>query len=382
MSEFLMSTIGEVATKIVGGGTPSRKQDEHYKGKIPWITVKDLSNSSFYKNSAQEHINENAVKNSAATLVPKGKVIIATRMGLGKGFINLVPMAINQDMKALFLKEDRVNPVFFLHWYIGSANKIVSLGAGSTVQGISVDTLKTVTLPLPSLKEQTKIAEILSSVDEVIELTEKEIEKLQMLKKGMMQDLLTKGIGHTKFKDSPVGRIPESWDVNKLGTLIKVSSGSGLSQQNMKEGKCLVYGGNGINGYHDDFTHDEGQLIIGRVGAYCGNIHITKEKSWITDNALTVKFLNSENQKFWYFKLGHLNFNSFCFTGAQPVITGGIIYPIIVATPKFQEQQEIANILENLSSNIRTHERKLEINKFLKNALMSDLLTGKVRVKV
>jgi type I restriction enzyme S subunit len=73
----------------------------------------------------------------------------------------------------------------------------------------------------PPLNEQTKIAEIITSVDDVIELTEKEIEKLQMLKKGMMQDLLTKGIGQTKFKDSPVGQIPEGWEVLELGQVTK-----------------------------------------------------------------------------------------------------------------------------------------------------------------
>ena len=72
------------------------------------------------------------------------------------------------------------------------------------------------------MAEQQKIASILTSVDEVIEKTEAQISKLQDLKKGMMQELLTKGIGHTEFKDSPVGRIPKGWEVVKLGRFSRV----------------------------------------------------------------------------------------------------------------------------------------------------------------
>ena len=82
---------------------------------------------------------------------------------------------------------------------------------------------------MPPIKEQKKIAKILTSIDRVIELTEKEIAKLKDLKKGMMQDLLTKGIGHTKFKDSPTGRIPESWEVIKLKKAIESGPHNGYS---------------------------------------------------------------------------------------------------------------------------------------------------------
>lgn len=86
--------IGNAVDKIVGGGTPSRERLDYYDGDIPWITVKDLSKNSFYKDSAIESISEEGLKNSSATLIDENNIIIATRMGLGRGFINtcdLVP---------------------------------------------------------------------------------------------------------------------------------------------------------------------------------------------------------------------------------------------------------------------------------------------------
>jgi type I restriction enzyme S subunit len=252
-----------------------------------------------------------------------------------------------------------------------------------TVTNLHLEEIREFDIPLPSLKEQRKIAEILTSVDKVIELTEVNIEKLKNLKKGMMQDLLTKGIGHTKFKDSPIGKIPESWKFVSLKDCLKVSSGSGLSQKDMIEGPYKVYGGNGVNGSHNEMTENDSRLIIGRVGAHCGNVHITEPTSWITDNALIVSLQNNSDLNFWYYKLISLRLNELAYTGAQPVITGGIIYPFKVAVPNDPtEEIEISKRFISADQVILNKKRKLIKLNDMKKGLMQDLLTGKVRVKV
>lgn len=188
-SPWEIKTLEEVLEKVVGGGTPSRKNLEFYKGDIPWITVKDMDGSLF-KTTAKEFINENAIKKSSTNLVEANKVIIATRIALGRAFINLKPVTINQDLKALYLKED-VYPLFFLYWYLSKAKFIESLGSGSTVKGIRLEQLKKIVMALPPLNEQKKIADILSSIDDQIEIHKKEKEKQIELKKALMQQLLT-----------------------------------------------------------------------------------------------------------------------------------------------------------------------------------------------
>ena len=95
-----------------------------------------------------------------------------------------------------------------------SRTRFWKLSNGATVEYNAVDVKDTNSLP--PLPEQKKIASILTSVDEVIETTQKQIDKLQDLKKATMNELLTKGIGHTEFKDSELGRIPKSWEGIKL----------------------------------------------------------------------------------------------------------------------------------------------------------------------
>ena len=96
-------------------------------------------------------------------------------------------------------------------------------------------------IPIPPLSEQKKIASILTSVDEVIEKTQSQIDKLQDLKRGTMNELLTKGIGHTEFKDSELGRIPKGWRVKYLGALSS-KVGSGVTPR----GGSSVYQNQGI----------------------------------------------------------------------------------------------------------------------------------------
>ena len=96
----------EVVDEIVGGGTPSKAKKEYWNGDIPWCSVKDMKDSQYYLSKTQEMITEAGLKNSSAKLIKKGTVITATRMGLGRVFINRVDMSINQDLKALIPNEN------------------------------------------------------------------------------------------------------------------------------------------------------------------------------------------------------------------------------------------------------------------------------------
>ena len=189
-NSWFVTTIESVSLKIMGGGTPSRKNSDFYVGKIPWVTVKDMQ-GDFYQVDSQEHINEEAIKKSASVLIDPGNIVIATRIALGKGFINTRSIAINQDLKAIYLNNDKIDNEYFLYWYLSIAEFIKSIGSGTTVKGIRVEQLIKLKLPIPPLVEQQKIAEILSCIDEDIEGYKKEKEKYAKLKKGLMQQLLT-----------------------------------------------------------------------------------------------------------------------------------------------------------------------------------------------
>jgi len=167
-----------------------------------------------------------------------------------------------------------------------------------------------------------------------------------------------------------------NWEETILGECISVSSGEGLSERKMKPGPYLVYGGNGFTGLHDNYLYEQEKLIIGRVGAHCGNVHITKSKSWVTDNALIVSFLNNEDDlRFWFYLLSNSNLRAHAFESAQPVITGGIISKIKVAIPSPKTQRQIATILSTADAVIEKTQAAIAKYKAIKQGMLQDLFT-------
>ena len=145
----------------------------------------------------------------------------------------------------------------------------------------------------------------------------------------------------------------EDWIECTLGELINVFSGKGLISSAMSGKGYPVYGGNGITGFHSEYLYEEEKLIIGRVGVKCGVTHITKKKSWITDNALIVDLKQSFlNLKFLKLKLQFEDLNKLSNSTAQPVISGTKIYSYLVKIPPLPEQRAIVAKIEQLFSEL------------------------------
>ena len=144
--------------------------------------------------------------------------------------------------------------------------------------------------------------------------------------------------------------LPIGWEFVRLANIIKISSGDGLTSDQMdKSGNIPVYGGNGVTGYHSISNVIKRTLVIGRVGYYCGSIHITPESAWVTDNAFITKF-SQENisMSFLYWLLRITNLKENESATAQPVISGRKVYPIVVALPPFEEQHRIVTKVDQL----------------------------------
>ena len=182
----------DVLEKIVGGGTPSKTVSDYWNGDIPWCSVKDMVGDKYQLYSTEDTITHSGLENSSSNLIPEGTVITSTRMGLGRAFINMVDMAINQDLKAL-IPNERIDNKFLLWTIVNKREEIEGLGIGSTVKGIRLEVLRGLKINLPPLPTQRKIASILSAYDDLIENNLKRIklleEKAQLHYKELMQEM-------------------------------------------------------------------------------------------------------------------------------------------------------------------------------------------------
>ena len=144
--------------------------------------------------------------------------------------------------------------------------------------------------------------------------------------------------------------VPETWVWVRIGTILSVSSGDSLTGAQMNSaGSIPVYGGNGIAGTHDKWNVCHRTLVIGRVGYYCGATHITEPFAWVTDNAFITHFDEELLQMKWLkFLIDYLEPRKRASSTAQPVISGKLLYPMLVPIPPLNEQHRIVQRIEEL----------------------------------
>ena len=298
---------------------------------------------------------------------------------------------LNQRVGRMRVKNEDIVNFKYLHYFTNFKpylDYIKATATGTAQYNTSTKTIKNTNVVLPSLPEQKKIASILSSVDKSIEKTDEVIEETKKVKKGLMRELLTKGIGNSKFKEVRIGtkktKIPQRWNILNLEELVDLRNGKFNPTKNLSDDFDIpVYGGNGITGYYNEPLIEEPTIVIGRVGEYCGSIHLVKEKTWVTDNAIYINEINDKNNIYLdylalYLKFANLN-NLSNRTG-QPKLTQSRILTVGIPVPPLKEQNKIASILSSVDAKIQKEEEYKAKLERLKNGLMQKLLTGEIRV--
>jgi type I restriction enzyme S subunit len=154
--------------------------------------------------------------------------------------------------------------------------------------------------------------------------------------------------------------LPSGWVWCRFGDLVRISSGDGLTTKQMIAGPIPVYGGNGITGYHNAYNVSQKTLVIGRVGFYCGSIHVTQTKAWVTDNAFVARFDEKNvSIEFLYWLLTATDLRKRDNSTAQPVISGAKIYPVILGIPPLAEQKRIVAKVDTLMAMVEKLETQI-----------------------
>ena len=183
------SLLGEVCN-VIGGGTPSKANEEFYTGTIPWATVRDMNKDNL--DITDYKITEEAVRLSATNIIPSNNVVIATRVGLGKVCILNQDTAINQDLRGVIPKSKDILDVNYLFlWFKFIAEKIIQAGRGATVQGVTLPFIKSLAIPVPSLIRQqntvVKIQLIFNNAELAKNSYVTKINELAVLKQSILQ---------------------------------------------------------------------------------------------------------------------------------------------------------------------------------------------------
>ena len=267
-----------------------------------------------------------------------------------------------------------------------------NLAYATTVKHLSNSDVLNAPIPYPSKSIRGRIISFLNNkcaeIDKVVEQTRATIEEYKKLKQAIITEAVTKGVrGPRPMKPSGVewiGDIPEEWLSHKLKYVSSIKSGDYVDAQKLSfDGMYPVYGGGEqISSYHS-YNVNEETIIIGRVGARCGCVTLTKQKCWATDNALILA--TNMYTRFAYYLLTGANLNTLNTSNAQPLITGTKIMNLVISNPCKDEQQEIATYLDAKCAEIdRIIEKKEQLIEELgsyKKSLIYEYVTGKKAVQ-
>lgn len=280
------------------------------------------------------------------------------------------------------------------------AKRSVFQGAG--VPNLNVKVVREFVLPFPLLPEQQKIAEILTTADEKIDVIEAQIVQTQELKKGLMQRLLTKGIGHTVFKASPLGEIPQSWDVVTISSVGNVVTGNTpstvineyytedkdgflwASPADLGKGKYVRMTNKRLSqrGFDQTRKLSPKSILVTCIGSTIGKIGMA-DKIMATNQQINSLVCNPNNDpQFFYYALQHKAdyIKSLAGTHAVPLLNKTDFSNITVVKPMRAEQEKIGEILCSVEEKLEVLQEKKVGYHELKKGLMQQLLTGKIRV--
>lgn len=383
--------------KVVGGGTPSKNVKEYWNGKIPFVTPADVrrleDRTVKFLDTTESYITEKGLKNSSANLLPPGSVLLTSRATIGYCVINKVPVTTNQGFANLICKE-KVHNLYLLYLMRFIRRKLEQLAAGSTFKEIARTIVRNLGIQLPPLKEQEKIAEVLSVVDEAILKVNEIVAKVERLKKGLMQELLTKGIGHKEFKQTQIGKIPSRWKIVRLGNVIKHQKGRKPTILGRKERNTLPYltakalrtriFTQWAKQTAEVIKVNKNNLILIWDGFYCGDAFIgfegilssTMIKIEPTQPDLDKRFL------FYFLKTRSKELNVKIAGMYLKHISKPVFESLKVPIPPLHEQKKIAQILSTVDKKLEYERKEKETLERIKKGLMDLLLTGKIRVKV
>ena len=252
--------------------------------------------------------------------------------------------------------------ISYLYFFLkDKTDYLNSLGRGATFKEISKSIVENIEIPLPAYEIQIKIAKQLKKVESLILLRKKQLSKLDELVKSRFIELF----GNYRIND-------KGFACKKGSELFKFSSGKFLPEEKRLADGIPVYGGNGIAWYTDNPLVDFPTIIVGRVGAQCGNIHAVTTPVWITDNAIYIKEqkMNAYTLEFLAELMRMMDFYQYADFSGQPKITQKPLEALNYIMPPIELQKEYTAFVEQTDKSKLKIQKSLEQIETLKKALM------------
>ena len=412
----------QTVSEVIGGGTPSTTNENNFNGEIPWITPRDLSSyQDRFISRGERCISEEGLNSSSAKLLPANSVLLTTRAPVGYLAIAKNEVTTNQGFHSL-IPNNKTNSLYLFYLLKNNVEKLISNASGSTFQELSGKTLKSLEFAFPKISEQKQITEILSSLDDKIELNRQIDDNLEktasMLFKRWFIDFDFPDKNGKPYKtsegkmiESELGEIPDGWQIGLMTDFVSIDKGLSYKGSDLNdEGKnllvglkCFARGGgfraDGTKRFSGEFKTQHilnpGDLIVAMTDLTQGaevlgkpaivpniknaehivaslDVSILRPKtSQISKAYLYTLFMRQETQDFLF---GYSNGS----TVLHLSIKGLNEFKLTIAPDNIFQQ--FNNIIEPIFNQIQILDSELQNLETIRDSLLPRLMTGKIRV--
>jgi type I restriction enzyme, S subunit len=402
-------------TSILTGSTPKSNVERYWNGNIYWVTTEDLGKlKSKEISDTRRKITVDGFNNCGTNLAPVGSIVMSTRAPIGHLGILRIEACSNQGCKTIVA--NNIYKSEFLYYFLHTRKEYLnSLGSGTTFLELPTQSLKDFYVPFPEKNEQQQIVAYLDRkttlIDDLIQKKKRKIELLFEKRTALINHAVTKGLNpDVEMKDSGVewiGEVPVHWIIKKLKFTGSVKYGLGQPPKEKEDGLPIIRATNIFRGKiedknmmyvdPDDLPYDrnpilkEGDIIVVRSGAYTADSAIITSKYDGAVSGYDMVFRNNTSVKskfISYCLLSNYVLNNQLLLkslrAAQPHLNREELCDTILLVPELQEQQQIVDFLDEqagiIDATIEKEQQKIELLKEYRQSLISEVVTGKIKV--
>ena len=348
---WTLATLDQLAH--VGAGNPAPQDKKLFEGgKYPFIRTSDVGQIRFGEiGTAADLLNEQGA--AKLRLVPKGTVLMpksGASTFLNHRVVTTADAFVSSHLATITPKDGITDPRYLLY----ALSQVVAqdLLPENSYPSLNLNLIKTIKIPLPPLEEQQRIVAVLDEAFEGLARARAHAEANLQNARELFESL----------RFVMLSEQMEGWETHPLADCFRLKSGENLTAKKMVPGPFPVYGGNGIAGTHDACNLSGDNVIIGRVGALCGNARYIEHKIWLTDNAFkVVNYKFAFDHRFLAYLLNFKNLRSLARQAAQPVISNSSLADLELTFPASVElQAELANKLSDAETELEDIKKKYE----------------------
>ena len=363
MSEWKEYKIKNITSRITSGGTPKSSEASYYDGTIPWLNTKEINFNRITK--TERYITEEGLNNSSAKWIPKGSVIIAMYGATAaKVAYSLIDLTTNQACCNLIIDEDKANSQFVYYYIQSSYEELLNLACGAAQQNLSVGVIGDFPIYLPPLDEQKRIASILSSLDDKIDLLNRENATLEAM-------------AETLFRQWFIKEAKEDWEEGKLGDLIEVKYGK--DHKKLQDGNIPVFGSGGIMRYADTALYDKESVLIPRKGSL-NNVMYINEPFWTVDTMFYTEMRRPNIAKFIYHFMKGQDLANMNVGSAVPSMTTEVLNNILIDIPSQDVFDKFEDSVVPLYNKKEQNNKQIQTLIYTRDGLIPKLMSDEVKM--